>query len=157
MQAFTLKGYVKPNKSPQAPEDNIMRTCVIMETIMRAESNLDEQLHAGSYFYFPTNNRYFQSSNVYMYPIGLCLAGFFIPRVITYYKKSRYSQKYYETTIFFVMSHLIGLIHLVSPRIIEKMYSFFTWKEALFREELPEPIAFSDDTRYVGFLYFLFV
>ncbi len=79
MQAFTLKGYRIEEARGHMPEENVMQNCVILETTLRAESNLDEQLHAGSYFYFPTSSRTFQSSSVYMYPILFCLLGFTVP------------------------------------------------------------------------------
>jgi len=149
IQAFTLKGYTKPGKYLVPAEENIIRTCAILETILRTESNLDEQLHAGSYFYFPTSSRTFQSSNVYLYPIGLCLAGFVIPRVINYYKRSQYSPLFYETTIFLAMSHIVGIVHLLTPTWIEKAYSFITGHDAKFREELPAQEAYINDTKYV--------
>jgi hypothetical protein len=74
-----LIGYTDPSLPQQNDVDNTMRNCKIIESILRAESNLDEQLHAGSYFYYPTGDTTFQSSNVYMYPIALALIGYGIP------------------------------------------------------------------------------
>lgn len=63
----------------ESKQENIMRNCIIIDTIIRAESNIDEQLHAGSYFYYLTSNTLFQSSNIYMYPIALCMIGYAFP------------------------------------------------------------------------------
>ena len=120
--------------------------------MIRAESNLDEQLHAGSYFYFPTAKNTYQSSNIYLYPICLCIIGYAVPQLVNYYAEARHSSTFYETTVYFLLSHTVGLIHLISPIIIEKVYSFFKGKDAQFREELPEPIASTSDTKYVKVL-----
>lgn len=119
--------------------------------IIRAESNLDEQLHAGSYFYFPTTKFTYQSSSIYMYPIILCLVGYFIPQIINYSLKSLKSETFYETTIYFLVSHMIGLVHLLLPCIIERFYSLFINKNSKFHEELPEPLADTNNTKYVFF------
>jgi hypothetical protein len=108
-------------------------------------------LHAGSYFYFPTAKKTYQSSGVYLYPIGLCVIGYGVPQLVNYYIEGRHSLTFYETTVYFILSHSIGLIHLISPSIIEKIYSFFKGKDAQFREELPEPIASTSDTKYVRY------
>lgn len=129
------------------------QTAKLIEKIVKAESDLDEQLHAGSFFYFPTTKYTYQSSNLYMYPICLCIIGYFLPQIVNYYRKSRHSSTYYETTIYFILSHLIGLAHLVTPGIIEKAYSFFTGTDSQLREELPEPVANILDTRYVSLAF----
>lgn len=154
IHAFTLKGCTNESMDAVNVKENVEKTCAIVDTIIQAESDLDEQLHAGSYFYFPTSKTTFQSSNLYMYPIILCLAGFVIPQIVVYYQESKRSKMFYETTIYFIMSHSIGLIHLLAPTLTEKVYSFITGRDAQFREELPEPIANTDDTKYMVILWF---
>lgn len=121
-------------------------TCQIVETVLRAESSLDEQLHAGTRMYVATGEGTVQTSGLYLYPVFLCIFGFVVPQLIVYYEESRYSPKFYETTIFFAISHIIGLLHLNTPKFIEIIYSFFAGRPCLFQEELPEPVANSKDT-----------
>jgi len=102
--------------------------------------------------YFATDESAVQSSGFYLYPVYLCIFGFVVPELIIYYQETRYSSKYYETTIFFGISHLIGLLHLNTPKFIEIIYSFFVGRPCRFREELPEPTTDFTDTRNVLFL-----
>ena len=56
----------------------------MMERFTRAFDQLDEQLHAGYFFYILTQNTKFVSNSVFIYPAVMIILSFAIPVVIDY-------------------------------------------------------------------------
>ena len=65
----------------------------LMERILRIFDQLDEQLHAGFYFYLVIGIKKFISCNEYMYPAALIFAGLLIPNFFDYYEQTNKSQE----------------------------------------------------------------
>lgn len=55
-----------------------------MERLVRAFDQVDEQLHAGYFFYILTANTHFVSNSVFVYPVVLILLSFVLPVVIDF-------------------------------------------------------------------------
>jgi len=58
----------------------------ILERLTRAFDQLDEQLHAGYYFYFLTSKAHFVSNSVFVYPVVLVIISFCVPTIFQYYE-----------------------------------------------------------------------
>lgn len=61
-----------------------MQTMKVLEESVRMNDQLDEQLHAGYYFYILTSKNNFVSNSVFVYPVALILWGYFIPTIYNY-------------------------------------------------------------------------
>ena len=127
--------------------------------MMRYYQVLDEQLHAGSYQYFPVGKNYVVSLNIYYYPFALLLAAFVLPRFVHYQKYSR-KKPHASTISYLLVSIIIGFAHLTLPSFLEWACSLLLGRLVLLREDLPEPVAISidatNDTFYVNtYIYIL--
>ena len=65
--------------------NRIPKVMSLMEKIVRIFDQLDEQLHAGFYFYLMIGTKKFVSNNEYMYPIALIFVGLLVPNVLDFY------------------------------------------------------------------------
>lgn len=79
-------GYVQESQK-------IPKLMAMMEKHVRIFDQLDEQLHAGFYFYLMIGVKKFISNNEYMYPAALLFAGFLIPNFFDYYEASEKLEK----------------------------------------------------------------
>lgn len=56
----------------------------VLERIVRISDQLDEQLHAGDYFYLITSPSKFVSNSVFVWPILFLALGVFVPQFLEY-------------------------------------------------------------------------
>ena len=56
-----------------------------MERLLRTYDQVDEQLHAGWFFYILVGRARFISNSVFVYPVVLILLGYYLPGVLDYY------------------------------------------------------------------------
>jgi hypothetical protein len=61
----------------------------ILELTIRIFDQLDEQLHAGSYFYITIATSKFTSNALFVYPAALILFGFLVPEFIDFTRERR--------------------------------------------------------------------
>jgi hypothetical protein len=57
----------------------------MIENLLRATDQVDEQLHAGYFFYILIGTTRFVSNSVFVYPVVLMLLAYFMPALIEYY------------------------------------------------------------------------
>lgn len=85
IHAITLRGtHDAKAKTSMLERERILKTMGLMEQLFRVDDQLDEQLHAGYYFYLLTSKSTFVSNSGFVYPIVLILVGFFITNFIFY-------------------------------------------------------------------------
>jgi len=63
----------------------IGRLMGLLERLLRIYDQIDEQLHAGYYFYILTGKNRFVSNSVFVYPVVIILLGYFVPGILDYY------------------------------------------------------------------------
>jgi hypothetical protein len=57
----------------------------MIERLLRVYDQVDEQLHAGWFFYILTGRNRFVSNSVFVYPVVVILIGYFLPAFLDYY------------------------------------------------------------------------
>lgn len=102
IQAITFEGthseklekkYRKSGDGLGQENQRIPKVMALLEKLVRIYDQLDEQLHAGFYFYLVIGTRKFISNNEYMYPAALIFAGILIPNFFDYYETSERIEK----------------------------------------------------------------
>lgn len=78
IHSISLKGTNDPKIRNVGERERVMKTMGVMEHLFRITDQLDEQLHAGFYFYLLTSRTTFVSNSGFVYPIVLILVGFFV-------------------------------------------------------------------------------
>jgi len=68
-----------------AESQRIPRLMAALEKLVRVFDQLDEQLHAGFYFYLMIGVSRFISNNEFVYPAAMIFFGFFIPNLFDFY------------------------------------------------------------------------
>jgi len=86
IHALTLRTGHDPKGKTLAERERVLKTMGLMEHLMRVNDQLDEQLHAGFYFYLLTAKGTFVSNSVFVYPVVIILLGYLIPNFIKYYE-----------------------------------------------------------------------
>lgn len=81
--AWSSRAAIKDSTSHVVKVRNVIG---LMERMVRAFDQLDEQLHAGFYFFILTSSLNFVSNGVFIYPVALVLASFGIPACIDLYQ-----------------------------------------------------------------------
>jgi hypothetical protein len=56
----------------------------VLEKVVRISDQLDEQLHAGFYFYIPTSPSKFVSNSVFIWPMVVLTIGVYFPQFMAY-------------------------------------------------------------------------
>jgi hypothetical protein len=84
VHAISLRGTHDPKIRQLGERDRVMKTVGAMEHLLRITDQLDEQLHAGFYFYLLTSRTTFVSNTGFVYPIVCILVGFFVYNMIRY-------------------------------------------------------------------------
>jgi hypothetical protein len=84
IHAISIKGSNDPKQKPISERERVLKTLGFMEHVLRINDQLDEQLHAGYYFYLLTSKSTFVSNSGFVYPIVIILAGYFINNFILY-------------------------------------------------------------------------
>lgn len=84
IHSISLKGTNDPKIRAVGERDRVMKTMGVMEHLFRITDQLDEQLHAGFYFYLLTSRTTFVSNSGFVYPIVLILVGFFVYNMLQY-------------------------------------------------------------------------
>lgn len=82
----------------------------------RLLSQLDEQLHAGIYFYFFTARTDIMSSNMYIYPLVVTIVGYAIINLFYYFTLGVKSTAYFETWMYSVCVYASSFLLFVYPR-----------------------------------------
>ena len=83
----------KSGDSFQHESGRIPKLMSVLEKLLRIFDQLDEQLHAGFYFYLVIGTKKFISNNEYMYPAALLFAGILIPNYFDYFDTSEKQEK----------------------------------------------------------------
>ena len=65
----------------------------LMERLVRIYDQLDEQLHAGYYFYIVIGVTKFITNSIFVYPCAMIMFGLWIPQLINYYEESQEDNK----------------------------------------------------------------
>lgn len=73
--------------------NKIAKVVGMIDNLLRATDQVDEQLHAGYYFYILTGTGRFVSNSVFVYPVVLLLLAYFIPALIEYYELMESTQE----------------------------------------------------------------
>ena len=83
---------------------------------------LDEQLHAGFYFYIFTSKTTFVSNSLFVYPLVMVLLGYFFPALIALtdkiYNDKEYQgdqQSFKSAMVFALMTYGLGCFYLQVP------------------------------------------
>ena len=100
-----------------------MKTMGLMEHLFRINDQLDEQLHAGFYFYLLTSKTTFTSNSVFVYPIVVLLFAYFFYNLLQYYEFMTFEMGGYDyymksVYVFQGLAFLIGLFGMVTPGLI---------------------------------------
>lgn len=64
--------------------DRIQNMLNLWEYLIRVHDQLDEQLHAGFFFYVLTSPTRFFDNSQYCYPMAMIVLGFLIPEILNY-------------------------------------------------------------------------
>jgi hypothetical protein len=83
VHAITFMTYGSDDKMKQSHRTKDMFN--VIERILRISDQLDEQLHAGYYFYILTSTSKFVSNSVFVWPIVLLILGLCAPFWLDYY------------------------------------------------------------------------
>lgn len=93
----------------------------MIESGHRALFGLEEQLHASSTFYFPTNTENFISISRYFLPQILVLTGFVIQAMVSYYHMPQI-EEYYQVLIKHFGRFVFGFSGLTIPMLNEIIF-----------------------------------
>ena len=93
----------------------------LMEQLLRVTDQLDEQLHAGYYFYLLTSKTTLISNSGFVYPLVVIILGFLIPNFIKYYEFKRENgdadPNGWWPQIFIVLAYVLGFIFMIIPNL----------------------------------------
>jgi len=91
IQAVTIEAVMesKKKKSDKATDstDEINRMTKflgLMESLVRGFDQLDEQLHAGDYFYVLINASKFVNNSIFIWPAVLLILSYFLPNLLDF-------------------------------------------------------------------------
>ncbi|CDW75530.1 glycosylphosphatidylinositol anchor attachment 1 [Stylonychia lemnae] len=124
IHSMTIKGTYDPKQKQAFSNDRerVPSTLGLFEHLFRVIDQLDEQLHAGFYFYIFTSKTTFISNNNFVYPIVLILVGYFVPILIDRLEKQEHDEEYAKDAqsmrvalIFTLLTYAIGYFILLLP------------------------------------------
>lgn len=119
IHALTIKGINDPKVKYPHDRERVSKFLGNMERLVRITDQLDEQLHAGFYFYLLTSQRTFVSNSGFVYPIVLILVGFFIFNLLGYYEHYKIVKDPHlqGTFTFMGLAFGVGFITMITPRL----------------------------------------
>lgn len=120
IHALTLKGTFDPKLKSTLPErERILKTMGLLEQLYRVDDQLDEQLHAGYYFYLLTSKSTFVSNSGFVYPLVMILWGFFITNFIFYNETYAVEQdeNLVSAGVFLAISYALGFLFMITPNL----------------------------------------
>lgn len=83
IHAITFEAVNKKGKNAAKSElKQIENLIAFLEIMTRIYDQLDEQLHAGSFFYINIGTSKFVSNSVFVYPTALVFVGFLVPVLV---------------------------------------------------------------------------
>jgi hypothetical protein len=76
----------KSDKSSDATDEvnRVTKFLGMMESLVRGFDQLDEQLHAGDYFYVLINSSKFVNNSIFIWPAVILILSYFIPNLLDY-------------------------------------------------------------------------
>jgi Gaa1-like, GPI transamidase component len=97
-----------------------MKTMGLMEHLFRINDQLDEQLHAGFYFYILTSKTTFVSNSTFVYPIVVILWAYFFYNTLQYFEFKTNEMKdddiYLNSAFVFLLgSSALGFVTMITP------------------------------------------
>lgn len=84
-QKATAKSSSQSQDFKSLESDRIRRLMALIERLLRVYDQVDEQLHAGWFFYILTGGQRFVSNSVFVYPVVIIILGYFLPSILDYY------------------------------------------------------------------------
>ena len=78
---------------------------------------MDEQIHAGFYFYLLTSKSTFVSNATFVYPIVLILLGFLFPNLLSHYNEPSVDNDLFTAIKFILLSYALGFFYLIVPNL----------------------------------------
>lgn len=88
----------------------------VMEILLRANDQTDEQLHAGFYFYTLTSKGNFVSNTIFTSPLCMILAGFAILTLFDFYEQTDYTPVPLAL-LFMFLTYSLGIFFTQLPKI----------------------------------------
>ncbi len=125
IHGITLKGTYDSKNKGLGERDRILKTMSLMEHLLRVNDQLDEQLHAGYYFYLLTSKGTFVSNSVFVYPIVIILLGYMIPNFIKYYEHKQVQSSSTElwAVSFIALAYAVGFLCMITPNLVLERFS----------------------------------
>ena len=123
IHSMTLKGTNDPKVKHTNERERIQRTMGLMEHLFRVNDQLDEQLHAGFYFYLLTSKTTFTSNSVFVYPIVVLLWAYFFYNCLQYYEFLTFEMNgndfYLKSAFVFQgLAFALGFLTMITPGLI---------------------------------------
>ena len=89
IHAVTFEAVARKGKMPRADNEQLSGLLSLLEVLTRIFDQLDEQLHAGSYFYITIGTSKFVSNSFFIYPAGMIFAGLLVPTLIDFVRNGK--------------------------------------------------------------------
>jgi Gaa1-like, GPI transamidase component len=86
IHSMTISGTYDQKSKSINERERVMKTMGLMEHLFRINDQLDEQLHAGFYFYILTSKTTFVSNSTFVYPIVVILWAYFFYNTLQYFE-----------------------------------------------------------------------
>mmetsp|Transcript_10358 Transcript_10358/g.15925 ORF Transcript_10358/g.15925 Transcript_10358/m.15925 type:complete len:167 (-) Transcript_10358:563-1063(-) len=110
---------VKKNDEAVNEQARVQNVLGIFERLVRTYDQIDEQLHAGYFFYILNGPNLFISNADFLYPIGLIAAGLYIPELIAWAaldeKKKGQPQSHTSEFKFYALIFLLAYLYSNLP------------------------------------------
>ena len=84
LEAVFSKQVNKESDTLSIQNERVVHTIALMERMVRTFDQVDEQLHAGYFFFILSSNTRFVSNSVFIYPAVIILFSFAIPAYLDY-------------------------------------------------------------------------
>jgi hypothetical protein len=115
IHAITFEGTGKSKKDSEL-QQTVTSTLGLMERLVRAFDQVDEQLHAGYFFYILTANTHFVSNSLFVYPVVLILLSFVLPVVIDFTDREDSTETFGQELKIVSLYYALGFILIWLPK-----------------------------------------
>lgn len=126
INSVTIKGIRKTNKK-MSKNEALSKISVLLESTLRSISVLDENLHAGSTMWLPTNKNNYISIAQHLYPSIAVIVGLAINVLVWLFVNVKEKHNFWVICIDFVAVFGYGMWLLIVPGITENIYNLLNF------------------------------